>query len=277
MSAEENQAISRRFFDEVCNGRKLDVADEIIAAGHAYHDPFIPGVPPGPEGIKQTVSAYHSAFPDAHWAVEEQIAAEDSVVTRWIGSGTHRADLAGIAPTGRQVKVSGIWIQRVRDGKIVESWNNWDNLGLLQQLGVVSMQQPTAGDQDNVHIVQEIYANFLRGDVGAVLDVLADDVEWFIPGPAEIPYAGPRRGRQAVAEFFSVLVEAVEFEQFEPRQYVAQGDTVVAIGQDRRRAKSTGRVIEMAWAMVWKLRDGKVTGFRSYEDSFDAAAAFRGA
>jgi steroid delta-isomerase-like uncharacterized protein len=138
MSAEDNKTIVRRFFDEVCNARNLNVADELFAANHIYHDPSVPGAELGPDGMKQTISAYQRAFNDAHWAVEETIAAgEDKVVTRWTGKGTHTAELQGISPTGKKVTVPGIWIHRIAGGKIVESWNVWDTLGMLQQLGVV--------------------------------------------------------------------------------------------------------------------------------------------
>jgi steroid delta-isomerase-like uncharacterized protein len=136
MSTAANQAVVRRFFEEVCNGRDLAVADELFAANHTYHDPFIP-TGRGPAGMKQVIAPYHAAFSDAHWAVEETIATGDTVVTRWTGSGTHDGALAGITATGKRVAVSGIWIHRLTDGTIVESWNNWDSLGLLQQLGVV--------------------------------------------------------------------------------------------------------------------------------------------
>jgi steroid delta-isomerase-like uncharacterized protein len=141
MSPEANKTLTRRFFDEFCNGRRLEIGNELFAADHTYHDPFIPDVATGPEGVKHVISAYHKAFPDAHWAVEEQIAADDTVVTRWTGSGTHQAELSGLAATGRPVKVSGIWIHRIGGDKIVESWNNWDALGMLQQLGVVSISR----------------------------------------------------------------------------------------------------------------------------------------
>ena len=139
MIATDNLTLTRRFFDEVCNDRNLDAADELFSSGHAYHDPFIPDVPLGPEGMKAVISGYQAAFPDAHWAVAEQFATEDSVVTRWIGTGTQRGALKGLAPTGRAVKVTGIWIHRLEGDHIVESWNNWDSLGMLQQLGVVSL------------------------------------------------------------------------------------------------------------------------------------------
>jgi len=143
MSTEQNKAIARRFFDEVCNARKLEVANELFSAGHTYTDPSVPGIPAGPEGQKQLVGTYQTAFPDAHWHVEDMIAEGDKVVTRWTGRGTHKAVLQGnppIPPTGKQVTVRGVWVHRIASGKIVESWNVWDTLGMLQQLGVIPAQ-----------------------------------------------------------------------------------------------------------------------------------------
>jgi len=134
---EQNKAISRRFFEEVVNTQQLGVADEIFAADHTYHDPSSPMIGPGPEGMKQLISMYIAAYPDLHHALEDQIAEGDRVVTRWIGTGTHQGDLLGMAPTGKSAKVMGIWIHRLADGKIVESWNVWDTLTMLQQLGVI--------------------------------------------------------------------------------------------------------------------------------------------
>ena len=136
MSA-DNKAIVTRFFEEVCNGRKLDVADEIFAANHIYHDPASPGIGPGPAGIKQLTTMYQTAYQDAHWAVVETLTAGDTVITRWTGSGTNTGSLMGMPPTGKKVRVDGIWMHRISGGKIVESWNAWDTLGMLQQLGIV--------------------------------------------------------------------------------------------------------------------------------------------
>lgn len=132
-------------------------------------------------------------------------------------------------------------------------------------------------EQDNVQTIKQLYADFGQRNIPAVLNVLADDIEWVVPGTAEIPYAGRSKGRDAATQFFTRLGEAVEFESFEPQEFVGQGDTVVAIGHDRRRPRSTGKLVENHWAMVWKLRDGKVSSFRAYEDTAEAAAAFRGA
>jgi steroid delta-isomerase-like uncharacterized protein len=135
-----NLAVVRRFFDEVCNGRCLEIADELFAADHRYHDPSIPGVAEGPAGIRQSpgpVVPYQQAFSDAHWHVEDMLAEGDIVVTRWYGTGTQDGDLLGIPAAGRQVLVPGLWVQRFAAGKIIESWQVWDTLGMLQQLGVI--------------------------------------------------------------------------------------------------------------------------------------------
>ena len=79
MSADQNKAIVRRFFDEVCNARNLAVADELFAANHTYTDPSSPGIPAGPEGQKQLIGIYQTAFPDVHWQVEEMLAEGDKV------------------------------------------------------------------------------------------------------------------------------------------------------------------------------------------------------
>ncbi len=136
-SAGQGIALARRFIDEVCNGRKLAAADELFTPGHSYNDPASPGTAKGPAGIRDVVGTYHRGVKDARWDVHEMLETGDTVVMRWTGSGTHTGDLLGIAPTGRKVRVDGIWMFRVAGGKIVESWNCWDTLGMLQQLDVV--------------------------------------------------------------------------------------------------------------------------------------------
>jgi uncharacterized protein len=129
-------------------------------------------------------------------------------------------------------------------------------------------------DQTNLAVIQQAYEAFGRGDIPAVLDALTDDVEWTLQGPSVIPYAGPRRGREEVAEFFSVIGETLEFEQFEPREFVAQGDTVVVVGYERSVVKQTGRSFEQEWAHVNTLRDGKIAKCRMFENTAAEAAAF---
>lgn len=133
--SQQNEAVVRRYFEELCNGRNADVADEIIAAKYVSHGPQAPPVE-GPDGVKLRVRAYQRAL-DARCHVEELISAGDRVVARWIGTGTHRDSLMGIAPTGRPVALEAVSIFRVSDGKIAEEWLVCDTLGLLRQLGAV--------------------------------------------------------------------------------------------------------------------------------------------
>ena len=133
----QNTTLVARFFNEVCNNRQLAVADELFASNHVYHDPASPWVAPGPGGMKDLMGQYQRSFPDARWGMEQTLECGDTVVTRWTGGGTHGAELLGIAPTGKKVSVTGVWIHRVENDKIAESWNVWDTLGMLQQLGVV--------------------------------------------------------------------------------------------------------------------------------------------
>src|SRR5215218_566424 len=129
-------------------------------------------------------------------------------------------------------------------------------------------------DPTNVDVVQRFYGAFGQGDIPAALDFLADDVEWTFQGPSSIPFAGTRRGREGVAEFFSLVGEHLEFQEFEPREFVAQDDTVVVLGFERSLVKPTGRTFEQEWAHVYTLRNGKVATFLALEDTAEHAAAF---
>jgi predicted ester cyclase len=138
MSVEENKAKVRRLIEEFINKADLAVADEIFATNFVNHSPAA-GTTPDPQGIKQYITMLHTAFPDFHGAIEDLISEGDRVVVRLMCRGTHRGEFMGISPTGRQGSVTAISILRFAGGKVVEPWNNTDNLGLLQQLGVVSL------------------------------------------------------------------------------------------------------------------------------------------
>ena len=129
--------------------------------------------------------------------------------------------------------------------------------------------------EENVRIVQEAYAAFGRGDIPAVLNLLTGDVEWVVPGPPDrLPHVGTFRGREDVERFFALLGQAVEHEQFEPRDFVAGGQGVVALGSERARARATGRSYENEWAMVFVLREGRIAKLRVYEDTAALVDAF---
>jgi steroid delta-isomerase-like uncharacterized protein len=138
MSTEDNKALVRRFYQELWNRKNLAVANQLIAATYVFHMAGSPpGIPPGPEGFTQFVSVFFTAFPYVHVTIEDQVAEGDRVTTRWTSRGTYTGDLMGIAPTGKSVTITGISIDRFENGKVIESWDNFDQLGMLQQLGVV--------------------------------------------------------------------------------------------------------------------------------------------
>jgi len=137
--AAENEALVRRFYEDLCNDRKNDLAPELFSADHVMHDPQVP-TGRGPEGVVAAVSVYQEGL-DGHWRIEDLFSAGDKVVVRWTGSGIHVGEINGIPATGRAIKVDAIAIHRVHDGRIAETWEVWDTLGFLQQLGVV----PSAG------------------------------------------------------------------------------------------------------------------------------------
>lgn len=133
-----NKKIAARVITEIWNQGKLATADEIIAAEATNHDPGNPFADEkGPTAFKKLVGMYLEAFPNTTFTIRDQIEEGDKVVTRWTATGTHKGSLMGVPATGKDVAVSGVTIDRIDNGKIVEAWSNWDTLGMLQQLGVV--------------------------------------------------------------------------------------------------------------------------------------------
>jgi uncharacterized protein len=127
----------------------------------------------------------------------------------------------------------------------------------------------------NVRTVEAIYAAFGRGDLGAVLTTLAEDVAWRHPRPDDIPWGGERRGRDAVAEFFIATNCYLEVEEFTPEQFVARDDQVIVFGHERMRTREGGRVYGTDWVHVFTMRDGKIVGFREYTDTATIVDALR--
>jgi steroid delta-isomerase-like uncharacterized protein len=135
MAAEENKALVCRVYEEGLGAGNLALLDELLAEDLVDHSLF-PGRETGRESFKRRFTLVRAAFPDARMIVEDALADGDKVICRWTLRGTHTGPFANVPPTGRSVEVTGINITRIAGGKIVEHWANFDNLGLLQQLGV---------------------------------------------------------------------------------------------------------------------------------------------
>ena len=132
MSTEDNKALARRAFEETINQRNWAVFDELHVPDYVCH--YASRTIQGREPFKQFLSMLLTAFPDVHVTIEDLIGEGDRVVIRYTYRGTHKGDLMGIPPTGKQVAVTGIEIMRVANGKILEEWIISD---LMQQIGVV--------------------------------------------------------------------------------------------------------------------------------------------
>ena len=140
MSVEENKAAVRRVWEEVMNKGDLAVADKLMATNYIFHAPG--GVEAnGPDGFKQFVTIYRTAFPDIHCTIDDMFGEGEKVVSRFTLRGTHNGDLMGIAPTGKTTAIAGIVISRFAGGKEVEAWGSYDSLAMYQQLGVTPPNQ----------------------------------------------------------------------------------------------------------------------------------------
>ena len=138
--SEENKAILRRFIEEVLNKKNLGAADQFMAPNFVDHDPASPGAEPNIEGFKQAFGVFFTAFPDLTYTIEDIMAEGDKVVVRGTFRGTQRAEFMGIPATGKEINVTGIHIARMANGKMVEHWGNDNDLGMMQQLGVIPEQ-----------------------------------------------------------------------------------------------------------------------------------------
>ena len=139
MSAEQNKANDHRFFEVCLNKHHVAGADEFCAPTITVHSPL--GTTQGIADYKQFLTGYFTGFPDLHFTLNDQIAEGNTSLTHWTASGTHKGTLADIPPTGKQATNPGVTLNRWSNGKILESWIFFDNLALMQQLGVIPKQR----------------------------------------------------------------------------------------------------------------------------------------
>jgi uncharacterized protein len=139
---------------------------------------------------------------------------------------------------------------------------------------VMRKEKLAMSEQENTGLVQQAYGHFQNGEIPQVLDLLSEDVEWLFPELEGVPVARNWHGREQVGQFFQTLADTQEVRQFEPREFVAQDDKVVALGHYAWHVKSTGREWESDFAHVFTIHDGKVTRFQEYTDSAALAEAF---
>jgi uncharacterized protein len=130
-------------------------------------------------------------------------------------------------------------------------------------------------EQENTKVVQQAYDYFKSGNIEGVLSLMSNDVDWRLPNIENMPHAGTRKGLEQVTEFFSTLAEAQDAKQFDPNEFIAQGDRVVALGHYIWKVKANNREYESDFVHVFTVRDGKITGFDEYFDTTPATMAYQ--
>jgi steroid delta-isomerase-like uncharacterized protein len=135
MTDSPNELI-RHLYREFWNERKLEVADQLISQSHALTSAHIFGATVGPAGYKKQLQVFLTGFPDFQFAIDQTITERDKIAVMWTFTGTHRGEFLGIAPTNKNVSITGITVHQVADGKILDSLAMWDAISMLRQLGV---------------------------------------------------------------------------------------------------------------------------------------------
>ena len=133
----DNKTVVSLFVEEVINQGRLERANDLVAEDFVELDP-LPGQRQGREGLKEIIGAIRTAFPDIHWMLDEMIAEDNKVASRFTWTGTHRGPFLGIPPTNRNIVVKGVVIDRLEAGKMADSRILMDTMGMMQQLGVVA-------------------------------------------------------------------------------------------------------------------------------------------
>ena len=130
-------------------------------------------------------------------------------------------------------------------------------------------------NQTKTQIVQQIYADFGQGNIPAIIARLADEFVWIQPSAPDIPWAGVSTSKDQVMAFFQKLAESVDIEQFEPRQFVSEGDMVVAIGWWKGKSRNKGEPFESDWIMTWTFAGDKVKHYQAAYDTNHVAKALQ--
>ncbi|MGH9958482.1 MAG: nuclear transport factor 2 family protein [Pyrinomonadaceae bacterium] len=130
-------------------------------------------------------------------------------------------------------------------------------------------------EQENTRIVQQCYKLFKSGDIQALLDLFSEDIDFQMPEIENVPFSGRHWGREATARFFKLVSESQDVLEFDPQEFIAQGDKVVVLGNSLYRVKSSGHEYGGEWVHVWTVRGGKILASKEYLDTAASSAAYQ--
>jgi steroid delta-isomerase-like uncharacterized protein len=279
MSTEENKTLVRRYVEAI-HGGSLDEGEKSLAPDFAFHVSGTPGPLDG-EAFRQLFAGLLTAFPDLAITNEELIAEGDKVAGRWITRGTHLGELQGIPPTGKQVTITSMDINRITDGKIAERWHEYDALGMMQQLGVMPAPDspvselgkndasdatketsPTSPEENKALVCRYWQEASGRGLLAVMEEFLAPDVVSHPPASAS---PEPVRGLDAFKQFIAAQFGAFPDMAVTVEDLISEADRVAARVTTRGTHEGelmglppTGRRVEWSGISMTRHADGRI-------------------
>ena len=248
-------------WDEIINNRNLEIFNE----DHFDKDLIIHMSPENIVGIEATKDFYNNyltGFSDIDFTMKSVFGQGDHIVKHWNFKGTHTGEFFGIPATGNTVNIDGTTIVKMKNGKIAEEQDFMDNMAFMQQLGLVS-------NPNNLTVIQELYKNFGKGDVPAVIAVLDANVVWNEAEGNAWADGNPYKGPEAVLNgVFARVGEDYEYFNLANIQlHEMSNNQVLGTLRYQAKLKKNGAVINAQAAHFWTLKDGKVTTFQQYVDT----------
>jgi len=216
----------------------------------------------GIEAVKDFYNNYLTGFSDIQFTVKNVFGQGDNIVKHWSFKGTHTGDFFGIPATGNKVNIDGTTLVKMKNGRIAQEQDFLDNMAFMSQLGLVS-------DPNNLTVIQDLYDDFAKGDVPAVLAVLDANVVWNEAEGNAWADGNPYKGPDAVLNgvFARVGSEYDYFKTVDVQLHEMSNNQVLATMRYNGKLKKNGAIIDAQAAHYWTLKDGKVTAFQQYVDT----------
>jgi steroid delta-isomerase-like uncharacterized protein len=258
---DKNIKMYSNVWDEIINNGKLDQFNE---------DNFDTNITlimspeniVGIEAAKDFYANYITGFSNVEFTIVDIFGQDDKLVKHWNFKGTNTGAFFGMPPTGNKVDIDGVTLVKMKDGKIAQEQDFFDNMVFLQQLGIVS-------SPDNMAIIQKLYDDFAKGDVPAVLGALDANVVWNeAEGNAYAdgnPYIGPNSVLKGVFE--RVIGDHEYFSVADIQLHDMSNNQVLSTVRYKGKLKKNGVIIDAQAAHLWTLKDGKVIAFQQYVDT----------
>lgn len=218
----------------------------------------------GIDAFKDYYSNFITGFSEADFSIVDIFGQGDKLVKHWRFKGTHSGNFFGIPPTGKSIDVEGSTIAVMKNGKITQEQDFMDNLAFMAQLGIDPLL-----NGENVAVVADLYANFGKGDVPAVLAALDEKVVWNEAEGNALADGNPYIGPDAVLKgvFERAITDIPDFTVNDIVLHNMENDMVLATLRYKGTVKNTGKKLNAQAAHLWTLKDGKIVGFQQYVDT----------